>query len=176
MMASGQMMYVLGALALLSLLVLSVNKIIVENTSVMLENEASITAISLAQAMIDEIQTKEFDQNTVNARVYSTSGLTAVASLGPDAAESVPSIDTYSFQSASVFNDVDDYNNYQRKVSTPRLGDFLVRDSVYYLTESNLNQKSTSPTFYKKIVITVTHPNMARPIVLSDVAVYRRYI
>ena len=175
-MLSGQMMYVLGAFALLSLLVLSVNRIIVENTTVMLENEASISAISLAQAMVDEIQTKEFDENTIAARVYNVSGLTSVAALGRDAGESVPTTDVYPYLSVSAFDDVDDYNGYKRKVTSPRLGDFTISDSVYYLVASNLNLKSSTQTFYKKIVVTVTHPNMKRPIVLNDVAVYRRYI
>ena len=30
-------------------------------------------------------------------------------------------------------------------------------------------------SFHKKVVVTVSHPNMPKPLQISDIAVYRRY-
>ncbi len=175
-MISSHMMFVVGAFALLSLITLSINSIIVETTTVMLDTEASITGISIAQAMIDEMQAREYDTHTVGARVYDAANLTPTNQLGPEAGESLTLPDVYPYQSATRFNDVDDYNGYRRTVSTSRLDNFTVVDSIYYVNESNLDLKSSPQTYYKKIVVRVTHPNMKVPVVLSDIVVYRRYI
>ena len=173
---SGHMMFVVGAFCLLSLITLGVNSVILDKTTVMLDTEASITAISIAQAMVDEMQTKSYDTHTVSARVYNTTDLTPTNQLGPEVGESITYPDVYPYHSATTFNDLDDYNGYQRTVSTTRMGNFAVVDSVYYVTESNLDVKSSSQTFYKKMVVKVTHPSMKVSVILTDVMVYRRYI
>ena len=48
-MGMGQMLSVLGALMLLSMVSLGINTMLVSKTTVMLEAEASLSAISLAQ-------------------------------------------------------------------------------------------------------------------------------
>ena len=169
-------MFVVGAFALLSLVTLSINSIIVEKTTVMLDTEASITGISLAQAMVDEIQSKEYDTQTIGVRVYDVANLTPTNSLGPEGGEGVTLPDVYPYQSVTGYNDLDDYNGYRRTVGTARLDNFTIVDSVYYVMESNLDLKSSTQTYYKKMVVTVTHPNMKVPVVLTDISVYRRYI
>ena len=170
------MISVLGAFALLSFLVLSVNTTILEKTEVILDTEASITSISLAQAMVDEIQSKEFDQKCIGVRIYNASDMTSSGSLGCDAGETLALPDTLTYLSTSRFNDVDDYNGYRRTVRTHSLDDFVVVDSVYYVSNSDPNQKSSTQTFYKKIVVKITNPVMKQPVILTDITVYRRYI
>ena len=177
-MGLGQMMSVIGALMLLSMVSLGINTMIIGKTTTMLEAEASLAAISLAQTMIDEIQTKSYDASTVTQHVYNAANFTASASLGPNATEqsnvSLPDNST-PFKSDKYYNDVDDYNYYRRSASTPLLGTFTITDTIYYVSETDPNQVSSTQTFFKKIVITVRHPNMSYPLQLSDIAVYRRY-
>ncbi len=175
---SGQMLMVLGALMLLSMVSLSINTMFIGKTTTMLDAEASLNAISIAQTMIDEIMVKSYDAATVSSKIFNASAFTAPGSLGANGTETsnVPQPDTSSpFKSINNYNDVDDYHLYRRTVNTPRLGKFTVRDSVFYVVESNPDQKSFTQTFNKKIVVTITHPNMLRPLQISDVAVYRRY-
>jgi hypothetical protein len=176
-MHTGQMLMVLGALALLSLVSLSINTMLVGKTTTMLDAEAQLNAVSIAQSMIDEIMTKAYDANTVSAKVYNATDFTAPGGLGCSGAEAsaVPLPDSYPYRSAQGYNDVDDYNRYRRTVFTPRMGNFTVVDSVYYVAETNPDQLSGAQTFFKKVVVTVTHPNMSSPLTMSDVAVYRRY-
>ncbi len=177
-MGTGQILSVLGAIMILSMVSLAINTMIVGKTTTMLEAEASLTAISLAQTMIDEVQRKSFDKATVSTLVYDPTNFTASSSLGPDGSElsNVPLPDSASpYNSDKYYNDVDDYNGYSRKASTPLMGTFTLMDSVYYVSESNPDSVSTTQTFFKKIVVRVSHPNMSYPLVISDVAVYRRY-
>ena len=171
------MLTVLGALALLSLVSLSVNTMIVGKTTTMLDAEGQLNAISIAQSMIDEVMQKSYDAATVSAKVYAPSNFTAAGGLGCNGGEAsmVPLPDAAPYKSVSGYNDVDDYNGYRRTVSTPRMGNFDVRDSVWYVMESNPDQKSGTQTFFKRVKVTVRHPNMTSPLTLSDVAVYRRY-
>jgi hypothetical protein len=172
------MMLVLGALMLLSMLSLSVNSMFIDKTTTMLDAEASLDAISIAQSMIDEIQVKSFDAATVTNKIYNASDLTSASGMGPNSSESslVPLPDTTSpFRSVQYYSDVDDYNLYRRVVTNPRLGKFTVVDSVFYVSETVPDQRVGTQTFLKKIVVTVTHKNMRRPLQISDIAVYRRY-
>lgn len=171
------MLTVLGALALLSLVSLSVNSMIVGKTTTMLDAEAQLNAISIAQSMIDEIMTQSYDAATVSSKVFDAADFTAVGGLGCSGAEAaaVPLPDAYPYKSTLGYNDVDDYNNYRRRVFTPRMGNFSVIDTVYYIVETNPDAQSGTQTFFKKVIVTVRHPNMTSPLQISDVAVYRRY-
>ena len=110
-MGTGQMLSVLGAIMLLSLVSLSINTMIVGKTTTMLEAEASLTAISLAQTMIDEIQTKSYDAATVSQKIYDPTKFTAADQLGCNSTEAsnVPLPDAATpFKSVKYYNDVDD--------------------------------------------------------------------
>ena len=174
-----QMVAVIAALILLGMTSLGINTMLVSKTTTMLQAEASLNAISLAQTMIDEVMTKSYDAATANGtKIYNYADFTAAGSLGCNSTEAtnVPQPDVSTpFKSIQYYNDVDDYNGYVRKVATPVLGIFTVRDTVVYVSENNPDQKSTTQTFYKKVIVSVTHPNMSFPVKLSDVVVYRKY-
>src|SRR6266852_2315305 len=139
-----QIFTIIGALVLLGIASLGINAMLASKTTTMLQAEASLNAISIAQTMIDEIMTKSYDAATANGtKVYNPSAFTVAASLGPNGVEAsnVPQPDVSNpFKSVQYYNDVDDYNNYQRKVSTPILGTFTVVDTVFYVSEANPNE------------------------------------
>lgn len=172
-----QMFTIIGALVLLGTTSLGINFMLASKTTTMLEAEASLNAVSIAQTMIDEVMTKSYDAATANGtKIYNASQFTGAGSLGCNSTEAanVPQPDV-SFNSVKYYNDVDDYNNYQRNVSTPILGTFAVVDTVFYVSETNPDQKSYTQTFYKKAVVTIRHSNISYPLQLSDVVVYRKY-
>ena len=196
------MLLVLGALVLLSMVSISVNSMIVNKTSTMLEAEAHLNAVSLGQSMLDEIMKKSYDLATAGgAMVFDSSKFTDPSGLGPSSSESdqvplpdslkrigfnPPNIDTL-FRSDKYYNDVDDYNGYKRIAYSSTMGNFNIIDTVFYVTEADPNIKSSAQTFYKKVIVTVRHRNMYPSNVpyakwdgkyflqISDVAVYRRY-
>ena len=192
-MNTGQVLLVLAAFTILSVLTLGWNRTTCGTIELGLEMEATLNALSIGQSMLDEVMTKGFDQKTIGGTVaYNYSQLTPPSSLRPEAGEAITGIDSaytsggtfHDFQSKSKFNDVDDYNLYHRKVYDPRMGYFDVFDTVKYVSEFTPGKDTTSATFYKKIIVVVTHPSLPKagpndtrttPIVVRDIAIYRQY-
>lgn len=192
-MNTGQMMLVIGAFAMLSMLALAVNRTMFNSLVLGLEMEATLNALSIGQSMLDEIESKQFDEKVTSGTiVYQYSGMTAPNGLGQDAGETVPGIDSayyagsmfHDFQSKTKFDDVDDYHLYQRRVYDPRMGYFDVIDSVKYVSEFRPDGDTTSQTYYKRLVVVVRHPNLPRqsdtssttlPVIVRDIAIYRQY-
>jgi hypothetical protein len=178
MMNLGQMLLVVGALTLLSALSLSVNSSILNAYVVSYDSEATIDAVSIGQAMIDEILTQAFDSVTVSSQSILTPSLcTPAARLGADidSEKTLNYADTLQYKSQAIFNDIDDYNRYTRIVKAPRLGNFTVTDSVYYVQDTNLDAYSATQTWYKKIVVTIKHPNLYKPLVMKSLVVFRKF-
>lgn len=191
-MNSGQVMFVLGAFAMLSMLALNVNRTMYGSVILGLEMEATLNALSIGQSMLDEVMQKNFDEKTINKVAYNYTEITQPAYLGPETGQSISGVDSaytaedgfHDFKSKQRFNDVDDYNAYHRRVWDSRMGYFDVTDSVKYVKETAPNTESPTATFYKVVVVVVRHPNLPRPndttstslpIVLRDVSVYRQY-
>ncbi|HXG06292.1 MAG TPA: hypothetical protein VNI77_03085 [Nitrososphaera sp.] len=180
----GQMMLVIGAFAMLSLLTLSINATIVNSLSLTAESEMTLNAHAFAQSMIDEILTKHFDEKTRRYRAYGPADLTPLNSLGPDPNEKTWGEYDSTFQSRSKFDDVDDYHGYKRFVKNALGWRFEVKDSVHYVKEDkdSLNVVSSTPTFIKRITVYVYNDNLPKdangnivPLVMRDLAVYRRF-
>jgi len=185
-MNTGQTLLVIAAFALLSTLTLAINSTMITTSTMGLEMEASLNALSVAQTMLDEIMLKDFDENTTNNhRVFTYDGMTSVASLGPDAGEAISGIDssrTGNFRSKTRFDDTDDYNRYVRWAWNSRLGWFIVRDSVTYVNELNPDNVSATRTWHKRITVIVSNFSMPKdldgnvlPYSLQGLAIYRKY-
>jgi len=171
----GQILLVICAMTIFSTVQLSVNASILQSFVVSIDSEASLDALSLGQAMINEVMKKSFDKATLEDRIYDRTELTAANSFGPDSGEVVTLPEEEPYSSSVVFDDIDDYHGYTRIVSTPRLGDFVLCDSVYYLNEANQDLTSGTQTWYKEVVVTVTNANLSEPVVVKSLTVYRRF-
>ena len=144
-MNSGHMLLTIAGVILLSNLILNVHK---ANTNRMLTNytsESVIDASGLAQSIIDMIQSKAFDENTIDAAVWQLDSLTAAINLGPESGE----------YNHTDFDDIDDYNNYSTTVSLDRMGDFDITVNVFYVSTLNPQIKSSTPTYSKKIEMSI---------------------
>jgi hypothetical protein len=182
-MNTGQMMLVIGALALLSVSVLNINGMIIGTQLVGFEMESTLNAVSIAQTLLDEVIIKEFDENSITQRVYTPTNMTPTANFGRETGETIIGADTM-YLSRTRFDDVDDYHNYTRNVTDPRMGVFTVISTVSYIVETNFDQTTTAQTFIKQITVSVTNPYMIKqqndpsqvvPVVMKDLAIYRRY-
>lgn len=141
-MGESQMFLVLGAIVLLALLVLNVNRTILSSTDNTLQAQAITATTSVAQQTIDLIKSKSFDESTVNAAVTDINNFTSPASLCPESGETVHS-----------FNDVDDYKNYSTIVNTPRLGNISVLVNVGYVNTNDVDVLVSSRTRMKRIEV-----------------------
>ena len=171
----GQVPLVIVAMAIFSTIQLSVNASIIQSFAVSIDSEASINGLSIGQTMLSEIMKKEFDNATIDNRVYDRAELTPVASFGPDSGEVITTPDMGSFASDTTYDDIDDYNRYTRIVPDERLGDFVVVDSIRYVQEANQDLGSSSQTWYKEVIVTVSNDYLSAPVKVKSLTVYRRF-
>jgi hypothetical protein len=187
----GQSMLVIAAFSMLSILALSINGTFLTALSTGLEAQSQLNALSMGQALLDEILAQDFDENvTGGARAFRDSDFTATANFGPDGSGETISGTDSTYRSRTRFDDVDDYHNYNRAVKDSILGWFAITSSIAYAKESYPDSTQTWKTFYKAITVSVTQFSLPKrqvrdstgrwnsvvvPVVLKDLAIYRRY-
>jgi hypothetical protein len=200
-MNTGQVLLVIAALTLLSIVALSVNTLIINKTTTIIQAEAYLAAVTIGQSMLDEIMVARFDSAVLGTKKVfpgQASKFTPISYLGPEVSGTsgnertlvtLPeSPDTISYYTSSrYYDDIDDYHKYKRYYYSQSLGVFTVTDSIYYWTDTGGDTTTNTQTFFKKIVVTVRHLNLAVDdrtynqwtsryyLQVSDVAVYRRY-
>jgi MSHA pilin protein MshD len=163
-MNTGQMLLTIGALLLLSSVMLRVNSNNFSTESVRDEARFGVIATSIATSIIERAKSFAFDANTDSNSVTSLSELTSVFNLGPDAGENSADIKT--------FNDFDDLDGYTAIDSTLPTAIFDVSCSVDYVSKTNLMGVSSSPTWHKKISVTVSSPSMDDTLTEASICSY----
>ena len=159
-MNTGQSLLSIGAMMLLSILVLRVNNTFTNTSTVLQDSKLGILATSIATSQIEEISRLAFDECTDSNSTNSLSSLTPPASLGPEPGETYPN-----------YNDVDDYNGFT-KTDTSMTAVFNISCSVVYVSDTNPDVASSVPTWNKKITITVTSPSLIDTIRASTIYSY----
>ena len=142
-----QQILTIASIFLLSTLILNVHSATTERITTMYSNESVITASGIAQSIIDELQTKGFDEKTIYKMVTKTDSLTQTNFLGKDAEETL----------STLFDDIDDYDTYTRTDSLNRMGKFNTKVSVYYIDKNNPDTKSSIRTFTKRVDVQITN-------------------
>jgi hypothetical protein len=161
-MNTGQMLLVLGAMVLLSSLILSANRSVLENTDMVAQGGYRLAATSLGRAMIEEARTKEFDEKVVGTPPTSLPlGFTAHGTLGPDSGESDPD-----------FDDVDDFHGLDRDLTTADSVGYRLSVQVGYVDTADPNTVISSRTFYKKMDVTVSSDYFSGDTVLTYIFSY----
>jgi hypothetical protein len=148
-----QMMLVLSAMVLLSLLVLNIKRAQLVSDQQMSQSEYIIAATAVGQTLISEIAGKPYDAATASDEKAPLASFTAPGSLGHGSWESYPN-----------FNDFDDYHRFTTTVSTPRAGLFRIATLVDYVTLSNPNTRSTIRTRTKRLRVTVDSEFLDSPV------------
>jgi hypothetical protein len=143
------MIQTIGALALLSLLILNANRAVLSNTRTVYTGQYAVTAVSIAQSYLFEATAKEFDEKTIG-QSFLADPTKFSSTLGPDAGET----------SIGKFNDLDDYQGYSAVVTTPTdpLTTYMVDCTVDYVEEKDFSSVSGTQTFFKRITVSVTIP------------------
>jgi hypothetical protein len=169
---------------MLTLAVLSANKMIIESNKDYIEAQAVEQATNFANALISEILTKKFDSRVIDPlHYYNTSEFDAPSAMGTSAATSnyvmpggnpdVAPFKSIRGDSPSYFDDVDDYHGYQRTANSSDISGYLLKVSVYYVKKSSPDAASSTQTKYKRIDVTVEHPlYLPHKLTFSAIATY----
>jgi hypothetical protein len=161
-MNTGQIMLTIGAMTLLSLTTMRVNKHFVASGVSLDETKFSVLAVSLASSLLEEANSKAFDENTTENAVTSLASLSA---LKKDNGE------TYS----DSFDDCDDYNNYVDSVVNIPSAKFYIKCLLNYVDVATPDVSSGSATWHKKITVLVASPSMTDTVKMSSVFSYWYY-
>ena len=161
-MGSAQLILLMGSLILLVILSINFYSSYRSKSEIDIYSQALITGTGIGQSIINEIQTRAFDQKTVIKAITSTDSLTAVGSLGPESGET----------SVTNYNDSDDYKNYVRYDTLGVLAIFKTRVNIYYATRMNPDVNSLSKTFTKRIDVFVTNTYLQDTLKLKHVITY----
>ena len=150
---TGQMLLVLGALVLFSIMLPSLNQTLLHNDRTLISTNAELTAISLAEKILAEAGTLAFDVVCVTSHPTSPSQLTDPGNLGPAAGENYPN-----------FNDLDDFHGVTIVDSTtlPSVL-FNITGQVTYVDPNDPTQDVGYETFLKRLRVTVTGPYLVDP-------------
>lgn len=163
-MNTGQMLLTIGALLLLSTVMLRVNSNNFSTESVRDEARFGVIATSIATSIIEQAKNRAFDANTDSNSVDLLSDLTPVFDLGPDAGEDFADIKT--------LNDFDDFDGYSAIDSALASAIFEISCTVDYVSKTNVTGISSTPTWHKKISVTVASPSMGDTLTESSIYSY----
>lgn len=141
----------IGAILLLSLVSLRFNSSILENNTVEIENKVYLTAFSLADDLIEEIKEKAFDERTVDFQAIDLDQLTLP--LGREG-EVWP-----------LFDDMDDYDGYQKVVDLPHAEGYNITCRVSYVDSDG--KELLTQSYYKKVNIIVSSDYLRYPLFMS---------
>ncbi len=168
----GQTMLSAGALVLLTILVINAHRMVVQSGDAALSAEAAQIGIDLAQSLMDEIQTKKFDQFADESGYQPTSEFTEAAALGPGAGESFTLPDTALYRSIGKYNDVDDYNGYSRNASVGQFHGFHLSVTVVYVRDDNPDVVVGYRTYTKRVQVTVSNTTFFKDMTFLAIVSY----
>lgn len=181
---TGQTMISAAFFVLVTVAVLSANKMILESNKDYIQTQAVEQATNFANALLSEILTKKFDsQITDPDHYYSPSQFDPPYAMGPSStardyvnpggAADVAPYKSIPGPNGNYFDDVDDYHGYLRSASASDISGYSLTVSVYYVKKGSADVAAGTQTKYKRIDVTVTHPlYLLKPLKFSAIATY----
>lgn len=145
-----EVLNVMGAMVIFGLILMSSNRLIQRNTFMQVEGELEQETVAVAQDLLEESRTKDFDEQSTFAVAGNLppakipGDFTTSTSFGPDGGET----------DRSLFDDFDDYNNYADSVKTEH-GWFKINCNVFYVDPTTFDSTATKSA-YKKMKVYVS--------------------
>ncbi len=153
-MNTGQMLITIGAIFLLSLVILRVTSTLLSTNDVLDRSKIGLLAVSVATSAIEEASGKAFDENTIAGPASDPNQLSSV--LRAESGEIYP-----------AFDDVDDFNEFK---TSPKLDTVDISGSAFivfqtfciidYVSDNDPEQVSNQRTWNKRLTVKVTSADM----------------
>ncbi len=163
----GQMLLVVGAIALLGIVILNANSTVYQTTDTMYNSEFGITSVSLATSIVEEASGKYFDEvvtTSLAGDIVDSSKFTVPSKLGPDSAEAYPNFDDFDdFNGLNLvyMSPLDTDSSGAKKIVTPGIrAKYYLSAKVEYVQPPNLDAAVLGhSTWHKKITVKVWSPS-----------------
>lgn len=166
-MNTGQMMLTMGAMMLLSFLILRFNSIHLTSAQASYNAKFGIVATSLANSLLEEAKNNAFDEMVLDTTKLISSTSELSSTLGPDT-EVYPNFDDFDDYNGLVYIDSLSLRNPQTGAPT----NFEIRSKVEYVSDLSPNIKSNTQTYHKKITVSVTSSAMIDTVRLESIFSY----
>jgi hypothetical protein len=161
-MTGNQMMLSIVGMIFLSMLVLNVHSSTTDKLIILYSNESVIEATGIVQALFEEIQTKAFDEATINTAAKERDMLTPAAWLGHGSKEFL----------ITDYDDIDDYNYYTVTDTANVMGEFDLAVRVQYVKETAPYDSATYRTFIKRVKISITNASLPTTLTFKKLISY----
>jgi len=161
MIGYSEVLQVMGAMIIFSLVLATSNRFMLNNDVVKASSEVEVRAVSIAQDLIEFSKTVPFDD--------ATEGNTVPDDVPDDfVSNPMPSVD----ENRQDIESFEEFNGYSDTFSTD-LGEFTVSSAVDYMNPADLTSTITSgKSIYKRISVTVSNQSMMNDVNLSYIRVY----
>ncbi len=154
----GQSIISAGLVIIVTIAVINANRLVINAEISKMESLARMQAADIAMEILTEARMKKFDQ-LENPWTYQESGdFTPAPQLGRESGEWAGDPDAYPYNSADVFNDIDDYNGYRRSVNTTNVSGYVVSCRVYYALPNTPDTPDANKGYFKTMEVYVSHP------------------
>jgi hypothetical protein len=145
-MNTGQMLLTTGAMILLGLTVLTVNRNNLQSGTILRQTELGVYAISLATSYIEKASGYAFDEQTITGPIVTESELSTT--LGRDASSELANRD-------DTWDDFDDFNGMNKLDTIKGVDLFRIQSVVYYVTDVAPSTPTATKTRFKRIDLKV---------------------
>ena len=158
MVGYSELINTMAAMVIFSMILLSANRMIQRNTVMQVQGELEQEVVALAQDIIEEARTKEFDENSQGEvpPINIPGDFSAPDSLGNNNGVDANDDETSDgVVSRQEFDDFDDYNGWTDVLETEH-GEFGIEVKVFYVDENNHQKTTLGETTFKKIQVFIT--------------------
>ncbi|HEY9166915.1 MAG TPA: hypothetical protein VIS48_12230 [Candidatus Kryptonia bacterium] len=165
-MGTGQTLLTVGAIMLLGMVILTVNRSLNDTSEVMVNSNIGLEEVSLATSIIEEAEGKAFDDSTKVNPLLPTqlSHLTPPSSLG---------------QEGGVTTDLDDFDDFngpthtgRSEIDTLSTGIYHVFTKVYYINPANPGVPSSTTTWNKEMDVWVWNTSVPDTVKMHTIYSY----
>jgi len=161
-MGKAELLILLGAIVIWGIFTLSVNKARFNNEVSIMQSQFEISAVGVANSYLEEAKSKAFDEILIGSTPSNLPDeFTEPGNLGVDAGEIYPN-----------FDDIDDFHNYTVSDTTSEGFVYTVSITVGYVATSDFDDFSAIRTFYKRINVTISSPDLSNNLNLSRIYPY----
>jgi len=161
-MGKAELLILLGAIVIWGIFSLSVNNARFNSEISAMQSQFEISAVGIVNSYLEEAKAKAFDEILLSSTPSTfPDEFTGPGDLGVDAGEIYPN-----------FDDIDDFHNFTMSDTTSDGFVYTLSITVGYVGASDFDNFLSIRTFYKRMNVTISSPDLLNNLNLSHIYSY----
>jgi len=165
-MGKAELLILLGAIVIWGIFTLFVNETRFNNEISIMQSQFEISAVGIANSYLEEAKSKAFDE------ILLSSTPSTLPDTLPDEFNSPDNLGVDADEIYPNFDDIDDFHNYTVSDTTSEGFVYIVSITVGYVATSDFGNFSAIRTFYKRMNVTISSPDLSNNLNLSRIYPY----